>query len=165
MTLATPTYTLLDSVTLASSAASVTFSSITQDYRDLVLVVEGLGVSAGFFGYRFNSDSGANYNSLVAIGDGSSGSSFGSSGDNIGYIGGQYSTTVKTLSILQIMDYSATDKHKSVIARNNRADGFTAMAAGRWASTAAITSIYLDFTNTALDFDTGSTFYLYGIEA
>jgi hypothetical protein len=61
------------------------------------------------------------------------------------------------------MDYSATDKHKTVLSRaNNAANGVTAIA-GRWASTSAITSIVLTFQSSSLA--TGSTVALYGVSA
>jgi hypothetical protein len=59
------------------------------------------------------------------------------------------------------MDYSATDKHKTVLIRQNSvADSAFAMGA-RWANTAAITSIQLSLG--AATFSTGTTFALYGI--
>ena len=39
----TPTYTPLATVTLGTSAASVTFSSIPATYRDLILIFDGTG--------------------------------------------------------------------------------------------------------------------------
>jgi hypothetical protein len=39
----TPTYTPLATVTLGSSASSVTFSSIPGTYRDLILIFDGTG--------------------------------------------------------------------------------------------------------------------------
>jgi hypothetical protein len=63
--MATPTYDLIDSVTLSSSATSVTFSSITQDYRDLILVCEASSNNspAGFYG-RYNGDTANNYHTV-----------------------------------------------------------------------------------------------------
>lgn len=160
----TPTYTLLDSVTLASSAASVTFSSIDQSYGDLVLVVEASSNSsaAGFYG-RYNGDTGDNYHTVFAYGNGSSTSSGTRSPRESIYDFGYHATSGgNAVSIIQIMDYSATDKHKSALHRNNDASERTYMVASRWANTAAITSITMYLFST-WQFESGSTFRLYGI--
>jgi hypothetical protein len=61
------------------------------------------------------------------------------------------------------MDYSATDKHKTVLVRSNAASTGVEAIAQRWASTAAITSI-LVFPSTG-SWAAGGTFSLYGIVA
>jgi hypothetical protein len=66
-----------------------------------------------------------------------------------------------SIQVIQFMDYAQTDKHKTVLMRTNRAGGGVSMIAGRWASTSAITSIVL--APDGGTFNTGSTFYLYGI--
>jgi hypothetical protein len=65
--------------------------------------------------------------------------------------------------ISQIMDYAQTDKHKSVLSRISKASAGVGAIAGRWASTAAITTISINqggFGN----FAAGSTFSLFGLE-
>jgi len=75
--------------------------------------------------------------------------------------------TEKSTFISSIMDYSATDKHKTVISRFNRVGGDATSADGtgavavRWADTSAITSIVIFPTANTLA--SGSTFSLYGI--
>jgi hypothetical protein len=64
--------------------------------------------------------------------------------------------------IAHIMDYSATDKHKTVLARSNDASMVTYASASRWASTNAITSILIDPDSTT-QIAVGSTLSLYGI--
>ena len=63
--------------------------------------------------------------------------------------------------IFQILDYSVTDKHKSVLYRDNNASDITAAIAGRWASTSAVNAI--EIYTSVNQFASGSTFYLYGI--
>ena len=157
--MATSTYTPIASITLGSSASSVTFSSIPQDYRDLVLVFNGT-VDNGFsFELRFNSDSTGHYSFVRARGTGSTADSeSGTTDTGIRSTGGDL--TNKTITIQQIMDYSATDKHKTVITRDN--SNRTSMIAARWPDTSAVTTI--DAVTNG-NFDTGSTFALYGIEA
>jgi hypothetical protein len=160
----TPTYTLIDSVTLTSSASSVTFSSISATGKgDLVLAVEqtGAGVNA-WINVRFNGDSGTNYYGVSMAGSGSSTQSATLTQSYLAVGGGvEYSDgTNPQQAILQISDFSATDKHKTMLSRSNVAVGSgvgTAAYAGRWANTAAITSVA--FVNRT--FAAGSTFFLY----
>lgn len=156
--MATPTYDLLDSVTLSSSSSSVTFSSIDQSYRDLVLVGEHLG-SGGIasFYVTLNGDTGSNYSMVWMSGTGSTSSG---STTTTQFSGLSATTTVATLNIFNIMDYSATDKHKSVLTRSNTPT-FVQARAQRWANTSAVTSMTIDGQNNP--FASGSTFYLYGV--
>ena len=56
------TYTPITSTTLGSNTASVTFSSISSAYTDLVLVVAGALDGANWVPtLQFNSDTGTNY--------------------------------------------------------------------------------------------------------
>jgi hypothetical protein len=165
----TPTYTPLANITLGSTATSVTFSSINQSYRDLIIVFTGSINTADRLGsIRFNADSGSNYSRVQMVGTGSttsSGTLTGTATDF--YYSG--SANQQTDSIISIMDYSATDKHKSILSRSNVPSERTFANANRWANTAAITSIQLLPTTTAFSangsFNIGSTFALYGIVA
>ena len=156
----TPTYIALANTTLGSSTSSITFSSIPATYRDLVLVIDNATTSVNQqFNFRFNSDSGSNYNHVyaasVAAGPESAGQSNQAQGrlGNIGTSAGNH--------IAQIMDYSATDKHKTVLVRSNIVGASqTWMLANRWASTSAITSLQVFTGNTM---PAGVTFALYGI--
>ena len=160
----TPTYTLIDSVTLGSSATSVTFSSISATGGgDLVLVIDGSTGGAADLLLRFNSDSGANYSKVYALaysGGPLSGSASGAT--SIGNIG-QFNTT-QTQFTANVMDYSATDKHTSVLMRAANRDAVeTQMAAGRWGNTAAVNSITCALSTASYDFAAGSTFRLLGV--
>jgi len=160
----TPTYTLIDSVTLGSSASSVTFSSIDQSYGDLVLVMDLLGDANISIYQRLNNNSTASaYSYVYMTGTGSASSLSQSLSFFLIGNGAFVRSTSRWLGIEQFLDYSATDKHKSVLGRyNNTSDGTDAMA-GRWANTAAITQIE-SYTSNG-NFVAGSTFHLYGIEA
>jgi hypothetical protein len=159
-------YTALANVTLGSSAATVTFSSITQVHRDLVLVVSDLkGSTLIDIRMRFNSDTGSNYSYVFAYGDGSSAGSGAFNPDNQMSLNftTYASTTVVHNSRVNIMDYSATDKHKTVVGRADGASTATEMYAQRWASTSAITSLSVYASSGT--FSSGSTFALYGVSA
>lgn len=160
----TPTYDLIASNVLTSSASSVTFSSIPATYRDLIVVYD-IRANSGFTtpAFRVNSDSGNNYNDVWMSGNGSAASSGANS--NISFIApSQMSSpdTERQMVITHFMDYSATDKHKTVLARANRAGGWVFASAFRWANTSAINSITV-FELGSANFASGSTFYLYGI--
>lgn len=153
------TYTSLATVTLGGSDTDVTFSSIPATYRDLVIVFNG-STTASVVGLilQFNADTGSNYSIVVAQGDGSSASSGTASGTSmeVGVL-----TTGRGNVIAQVMDYSATDKHKTVLSRGDQAGDRTRMTAGRWANTAAITSIKVATNINAMT--ATSTISLYGI--
>jgi hypothetical protein len=61
------------------------------------------------------------------------------------------------------MDYSATDKHKTILSRANVAGTFTMALAGRWANTSAINQVSI--FRTGQTFSSGSVLSLYGIAA
>jgi hypothetical protein len=154
----TPTYTPLATVTLASSVASVTFSSIPATYRDLILVISATGSNYSWF--RINGISSSIYDRVRMYGTGSSALS-SSSNATVGYMADL--TTTRTTEVHQFMDYSATDKHKTVLSRNNTPDTSTVAQAHRVATTAAITSISINAE--ASTFGIGNTFNLYGVIA
>jgi len=150
----TSTYTALATVTLGGTASSVTFSSIPATYRDLILV--GTGTISGAVGsIRFNADTGSNYTRVGMLGNGSSTSSFADTSAEV------FLNNSPMTGILQIMDYSATDKHKTYLHRDNNASSLVVAQAGRWANTAAITTVGIVAVGGT--FSAGVTFALYGI--
>lgn len=156
----TPTYTPLANTTLGSSAASVTFSSISGSYRDLVFIATGTTSTITGVIMRFNGDSGSNYSSVFMDGYGSG--SPGALTATGGYADVAVFSTLQANAIMNIMDYSATDKHKNIIGRQNLTDWGTRAFASRWASTSAITSLTISIAGGPV-FAAGSTFTLYGI--
>lgn len=160
----TPTYTPLANITLGSSATSVTFSSISQAYRDLILQYDGTGSSAAYVRFRVNSDTGTNYSYVQMAGY--SGGTFSSASTTVDFIQPTYSeASQKTSGTIQFMDYSATDKHKTFLTRVMGYDaGLSTWAnAGRWANTAAVTGI--TFYRSAGNWDAGTVVTLFGVAA
>jgi hypothetical protein len=154
-----PTYTALATVTLGASASSVTFSSIPATYRDLIFVVNASVPTGGTsLRVRYNGDAGNNYPFVYIYGDGNDG--YGGSGTSSFVESATIYTGIGTV-LFHIMDYSATDKHKTTLSRAAlQAENVNAFAA-RWANTAAITTI--EASPNAGSFSAGSTFALYGI--
>lgn len=161
----TPTYTSLANLTLGSAASSVTFSSISGSYRDLILVLDGKSTATADLAFQVNGAN-TNYNYVHMTGTGSAASS--SSRTNGDYIIPSYGvissiSANQTNCIMHLMDYSATDKHKSMLMRTSDSSQAVSATAVRWASTAAITSIACFALGTT--FQSGSTFSLYGVAA
>jgi hypothetical protein len=166
----TNTYIALSTITLATATSSVTFGSIPQTYRDLVLVVGNLSAAAANTLYaRLNGDSGSNYSLVVASGS-SGGVNFNSSGstDQGMFFGSGFqgvSPSGVSQATLQIMDYSATDKHKSSLSRYSATvRSEVDMGAARWANTSAVTSIEARISG-SVSYNSGTTFSLYGIRS
>jgi len=155
----------LANLTLGSAQATVTFSSIPATYRDLRLVVQATTSGANAAGFTLNSDAtNGNYSWVQMFGDGSSAVSNSGSGASgiLPFTPNQnFSTTVPSIVTLDVMDYSATDKHKSMLYRTNRADAVTTAIAARWANTAAVTTLTVNAIS--VNFVIGSTFALYGV--
>jgi len=149
----------LGNLTLSSSQATVTFSSIPGTYRDLRLVISGPGTAGGSVTQliRFNGDSG-NASTVRMYGDGSTAAS---GTDTLMLIGNIYASVLFSTTV-DIMDYSATDKHKNVLARNSMGAAITIADASRWASTAAITSVTV-LPNSGNSYAAGCTFALFGV--
>jgi hypothetical protein len=166
----TNTYTALATWTATnSSATSVDFQNIPATMRDLIFIINAKSSDSGTersLFYRFNNDTtGTNYSGVDAYASN----------------GSLYSTTFNTnadiiymprsgdpfgLGTLQVFDYSATDKHKSVLRRFNTTGSPTnliGMGAHRWANTAAINRVTFYTTSGAIA--QGSTISLFGVIA
>lgn len=170
----TSTYIALANITLSASTSSVTFSNISQSYRDLVLIIQGIS-GAGTTGYpwmRFNNSS-SGYAQILVGGDGST--SFIGNGSNLTGIDldpqGAVSPNGAYSNVINIMDYSNTNIFKGAIIKKNAAvnslsttQSGVSMHTGRWDNTAAITSIFIDSAG-SWNWDAGTTFSLFGIVA
>jgi hypothetical protein len=165
----TPTYTPLATVTLGSSAASVTFSAIPATYRDLVMVFNG-GAAASTTNLRLQVNgetADTNYSNVTMNGFSGNGvQSTANSNNFLARILNFYafpSADLNTTIVAQFLDANATDKQKTVLARGNNVDNGVAAIALRWANTSRITS--LEFIGDQQNLRVGSTFSLYGIVA
>ena len=147
-------WTPLANLTLGSNQSTVTFSSISQSYRDLVLVMSVEAVSGNSLTYRLNSDTGTNYSWVqMAAGGGGLLSNAGSGLTTLDLSPNTLTdSTNYDLCTVNILDYTATDKHKTAITRytpastSNNVNELTQ----RWASTAAVTSIAITISNSGL---------------
>ena len=160
------TYEPIATTTLGSAAATVTFSSISGSYTDLVLVMSVLAESnlgGQNAGIRFNGDTGSNYSATWIYGNGSTAySERTTSATSIGRFD-FYTTTVPMTTIISINNYSNSTTYKTALIRSNESSNGTRANVGLWRNTAAINQItvIIDGGN----FGSGSTFTLYGITA
>jgi hypothetical protein len=161
------TYEPIATQTLGSSAASVTFSSISAAYTDLVLVLQAGTATNDNLGIRFNSDTGSNYSNTALSGNGSTVVSFRAS--NATSIIPQYhfvfNNNLNSNVIIQVQNYSNTTTNKTLLARSNNAGVSTDVGVGLWRNTAAITSVTLIGGSFGYSFIAGSTFTLYGVKS
>jgi len=159
------TYEPIATTTLASAAASYTFSSIPGTYTDLVLVATPLCSTASNFTFQFNGDTATNYSATGVAGNGSSAVSWRQISSTVPYLGNySYTDTTSSSNIISIMNYSNSTTNKSFLCRASNSSIAVEGIVGLWRSTAAITSILVKFTGGA-NFNIGSTFTLYGIKA
>jgi hypothetical protein len=161
-------WTPLANITLGSAQTSVVFSSINGSYRDLVLVCSFEASPTQEIFVRVNNDSSSIYNSTMAIA-GMNTSKYASSQSSQTWFRPSFGTAnqdgTKSSLEMQFMDYSQTDKHKTVLAKSYANIAYFSMFAGRWPSTSAITSISLFVGGGTWTFSAGSTFALYGVSA
>lgn len=164
------TYTPIATQTLASSAATVTFSSIPSTYTDLVLIAQpSILSSSDNMRIRVGNgsvDSGAYYSYTALTGNGSSATSARASNetgyltDYNGYMG---TTQGDTTKVINFQDYANGSTYKTILTRSNRAGTGVDAMVGLWRKTDAINIMTLYVSGGATQFATGSTFTLYGI--
>ena len=159
------TYSPISTQTLGSAAASVTFSSIPSTYTDLILIAQPQKSTAGGGTIRmqFNSDTNTNYSSTALYGDGSSAGSDRAANVAFTRLAFWTGDSVGNVVIGNFQNYANTTTYKTVLSRMNNASGTTGSIVGLWRSTSAISTIYI--YNDGGNFNTGSTFTLYGVTA
>ena len=164
------TYEPIATNTLSSAAATVTFSSISGTYTDLVLIMSAFGsVGGADIRVQVNSDTASNYSLTRLIGYTTA---FSNRASNATYwqitnsVGIGSSSSEPTADVIQFMNYSNTTTNKTMLVRHNQPQSSfmeTAAQVGLYRSTSAITSI--TFSLSSGNYSTGSTFTLYGIKA
>lgn len=170
------TYTLIDKATLGSAQSSITFTSIPSTYTDLLIKFSAR--NSGSNGYdnlklSFNgTPSGTSYSGRV-LAHYTTGvlSQTSSSADSFIY---QYTSGANATSNtfangeIYLPNYTSSN-YKSIsadsVSENNSGSTYSTtggFGAGLWSNTAIISSIVL--TASTGNFETNSSFYLYGIK-
>ena len=159
------TYVALATNTLTGTSASVTFSSISGAYTDLVVVsnVSTTLTNINFL-IRFNSDTATNYSWRSVGGTGTTAVSNYVASTAVPRVAddGYLTTTIGTY-VTSIQNYSNTTTYKNYLSRASGSSVGVSAVVGLWRSTAAITAIELFPASST--FISGSTFSLYGIAA
>jgi hypothetical protein len=157
----------------ASGVSSLTFSNIPQGYTDLVIVSSvnsNRGSGLDSLAIRFNGDTGNNYSVIYMQSNSSSGitSSRATNQSNIwvGNITANSTANNFSSNLINIMNYSSNNTYKTILARGGSITTVTDVEAnvGMWRSTSPITSVTIR-SETGSNFNSGSTFTIYGIEA
>lgn len=161
------TMTPIATVILTATTTNIDFTSIPQNYTDLVLIssFKGTDANTGYnnWNLRINGDSSALYSYTYLRGDGTTSASSRSSGNTkIDFFAPRGNETAFNINIVHFQNYSNTSINKSILLRTNIpiSSGFTETAIGLYRNTNAITSIGINGA-TAI----GSTFTIYGIKA
>jgi hypothetical protein len=157
------TYTPIATTTLGSAVATVTFSSISGSYTDLVLISNIKGSTGNNTRMTFNNDASALYSNTALSGSGTTAFSRRDSGVNSLRLDWESAnpTTDFNIHITNVQNYANTTTFKTALTRSGAAAYGTDALVGLYRSTSAITR--LDVITTSGNFAIGSTFTLYGI--
>lgn len=164
------TYEPIATNTLGSATASVTFSSISSTYTDLVLIVNAGETTPNSNGVRlkFNNSTASNYSSTYLSGNGSAASSnreTGLTAMGTAWFTAPNSSAGNYILIANIMNYSNSTTNKTVLTRTTKAENAVEASVGLYPSTSAITVLTVELSGSGNTFVSGSTFTLYGIKA
>jgi hypothetical protein len=157
-------YDSLAAVTIGTAVSSITFAGIPSGYKHLQIRALTLTTTASNGALlEFNGDTtSSNYRTHFVYGSGS-GSGVASNGTSIYTPNFQGATSSPGSAMIDILDYSNTNKNKVVRCLDGydaNGSGYIGFTSGLWLSTAAITSIKFSSTN----FQPNAQFALYGIK-
>jgi hypothetical protein len=159
------TYEKIATTTLGSDSATVTFSSISSAYTDLVVVCNFGNTASDIVSFiRFNGDSGSNYSNTKILGSNTTTASQRDSSITYAKITDNVTANTLTMNtVINIQNYSNTTTYKTALVRYNNAGVIVQGIVNLWRNTAAINQI--QFGNSSSNYRTGSTFTIYGIKA
>ena len=161
------TYEPIATTTLSSTASTVTFSSISGAYTDLILIQSSRLNTAAHTRLQFNGDTGSNYSSTILYGTGTaagSGRYTNVVGISYGASDEQGATNTYNVAQWHLQNYANTTTNKTVLINVSNPLAERTVGAGLWRNTNAITSVVLTPTNSAI-YQIGSTFTLYGVKS
>jgi hypothetical protein len=167
------TFELIASSTLASPAATISFTSIPATFTDLCLVLSlrvTRATAASTICLTVNS-SATGYSQKTLKGDGSAAeSSGGTSLVRIADLTVPANTATASTFGNQMIYFTnyASSNNKSIsadsVSEQNGTTAYANLVAGLWADSAAISTISLNEPNGSSNFATYSTAYLYGVK-
>jgi len=164
-------YESIQTVTVgAGGSSSIAFTSIPSTYKHLQIRVSALTAASGkVMVARFNSDTTASYTWHFLNGQGTTASAGNATGNTYARFFGQNigtNTTNPSVSIIDILDYTNTNKNKTVRAlsgSDNNGSGEVALESSLWIKTNAISAVTILLTDSS-NFSQYSSFALYGVK-
>lgn len=156
-------------IVLAANANTINISNIPQGYRDLKLVITGSMSASASPSIRLNGD--ATANNYAVINMYGTGSGQGTMSNNsytqigIGWWPAAPNVNDPFVAIVDIFDYTQTDRQKNTLSRCSEAAVLTDVTAGRWLSNAAVNSILITGYNGGGQYNAGTIATLYGVLA
>lgn len=160
------TYEPIASTTLESAVASTTFSSVSGNYTDLVVVINGALTSAANCFIRVGNgttDTGSNYSWTYLEGTSAPGSG-SSSNTSTGLYAAFTQANGRFVTIFNLMSYANTNVFKTAImASASSTDQYVFRAVSLWRSTSAINTVTV--LPNAGNLASGTQISLYGIKA
>lgn len=151
-------YSMISQHTVTTAVQTVTISSIPSTFKDLVLVVAGLGTSGAELNLSFNGDTGSNYDYYKQ-------NNYGGGGGNNTYPMTVADIVTTGSAEVTIINYTSTLMTKFILSDYTFELGGLGYgrAYGNWhpATAAAIASITCD-ASSGQTYNTGSIFTLYG---
>jgi len=160
------TYEPIATTTLGSAASSISFTSISGSYTDLILALNHSSSStSGLVVLDFNSDTtNNNYSGTVMIADsGGYSSSRYNGADNVNQHFISWARTEWATTLVHINNYSNSTTYKTFLTRNSNKDGQVGAGVFLWRNTNAITSVTVK--GSAVNLAAGTMATLYGIKA
>lgn len=156
----TNTYTVIQSYTFPSAAATVTLNTLPTTYTNLKLVVvlPSVAATAGRTALRFNGDTASNYH-YAQFGS-SNTSTTADQSDSVNYCMIGYNNGTHALTITDIPGYRTTNFNKTIYSFIGSPYPEVGNICSTWRNTAAITSIQVYGLGT---FPAGTNVTLYGL--
>lgn len=165
-------YESIQTFTLTSAQASVSFTGIPSDYKHLqIRAISRTSTTEINLQVRANNDTGNSYAAHNLQGDGSSAGGFSSSTPTNNMFlmrvsSSSNSANIFGAAVMDVLDYANTNKNKtfrSLTGYDANGSGFINLLSGLWMSTTAINRI--DIYNAAgANLAANSSFALYGIK-
>ena len=156
----------IETIELDSSQSSITFSSIPQDYDDLVILVSARSDRTGSNtdGLNVKPNNIATNSTIRLIGDGSSAFSDTANDQGVLPTSDTTSNTFGNIKIYISNYTSSNDKSISSdsVTENNATEAIQSLHASIWQNSAAITSLVVEPND---NFLSGGTFSLFGVTA
>jgi hypothetical protein len=163
------TYESIATTTTTSGQSSVTFTSITSAFTDLIIVVNGTQSSNYDVYLEFNGGGGTYSRTFLTEGTGESPSGGRSSSQSKALLG-SISASGRGINYVNIFDYSNTTTYKNILnyamsaGTSGDSNGRVSLMSNQGASTNAITSIVVG-ADSPSTFNSGVVISLYGIKA